>query len=160
MNCFEVNSDGLEDKSRAFNPPFVYGLAHEQGLVNGTCFAAAVGDGSVRLLAIGGGGKGGKRRCIEQIGCFDGGHGGGCCSVDFSRPESCSGWRDMEGKVGRSRWLVSGGNEGNVVVWDMRGGGMKAGVSHGTDINVVKCGWDQGWVWVGGDTLTLYRFDI
>ena len=61
----------------------------------------------------------------------------------------------------RSRYLVSGGNDGNVVLWDVLDRRVLDGIKHGEGPNAVKCsGGGEGRVYVADTTncIRLYQY--
>jgi WD40 repeat protein len=155
--------DTNESTAQSFNPPFIYQIHHEPCNAPASQFAAAVGDGTVRLFDVsvpkakGSNGRSKKAtRKINHVKTLSNGHSKSVSSLSYCSPST---WGSHPSTPERSLNLISSGNEGNVVIWNVFTGGIVGGVEHGKDINLVEAGWERGWVWVGGDKLTLYVFD-
>ncbi len=160
----------------------VYGLKWSPCPHVGGQLAAALGDGAVAVYGVERGkgrGAGSTLRLDARLG---GGHTMAATTVDWCPADwafasrrsdgecegECEGEVDgiSEGKPrddpeGRSRYLVSGGNDGNIVLWDVLERRVVDGIRHGEGPNAVKCGGGgEGRVYVAdtSNSIRLYHY--
>ncbi|GMI40362.1 hypothetical protein TrCOL_g12938 [Triparma columacea] len=116
----EINMGKVGGEGQFANPPFVNALSW-----CGDDVAVGLGDGGVAILGYRGGNKRKKVKAgLFRKGRFEGGHGGGVGAVAWG-----VGWGGEE--EGKGRWVLSGGNEGNICIWDVNAGAMRDGVRKG-----------------------------
>ncbi len=90
-----MEADATENTAQAFNPPFILSLAW----LDRNRVAAGCGDGTISVMQV----TTSKPRSLAKVRTLSGGHGKGIGALASRGEEK----------------LVSGGNEGNVVLWDL-----------------------------------------
>jgi len=115
---FVIQREEEEGVNQVCNPPFVNSLSWSP---SGRLLAAGLGDGSAMVMQVDG------RRLVD--GCrLRGGHDAAIASVLFPR----FGGLDSSHVVADDRLLVTGGNDGSIILWDLGGNLVKDGIDPST----------------------------
>lgn len=117
-STFVIQREEEDGVNQVCNPPFVNSLSWSP---SGRLLAAGLGDGTAMVMQVDG------RRLVE--GCrLKGGHDAAIASVLFPR----FGGVDSSRVVADDRLLVTGGNDGSVILWDLGENLVKDGVDPST----------------------------
>ena len=106
------------------NPPYIHSLSWSS---SGKLLAAGIGDGSIIIMNVEG-----KRNLVEigRLGCDEDGHGSAVAAVAFANFGLCDNGSSNNVKYwgeADDRLLISAGNDGNIIFWDLGGNMVGSG---------------------------------
>jgi len=113
----EIATDQSSDALQLCNPPYVHSLAWSP---SGRLLAAGLGDGSLAVMRA----EGRRLLDVGRLGREAGGHAAAAAAVRFLAAGACNrrSFSEHGGVTAEDRLLVSAGNDGRLVFWDLGSG--------------------------------------